>query len=600
MGARRLPIYPIIDTLRSYDMKDLPHDLVAGLTVSVVDLPQSMAFALIAGVPPVYGIYTAIFLAFLGGLFTSSRFLSVGPTNTQSLLIAATVSRLTADPAVYVQLVVALSLLKGILQLGFAALRVGRFVRFVSAPVMVAFTAGAGVLIFAEQVPHFLGEPARSGPRVLPGVLDVGRHVLAHLDAVQPGAVLLGLTALAILFLSRRISRAIPGPLLAVAVSGGLVASGVVSGVEIVGPLPHGLPGFQVPHLDLHTVEVLLPGALALALLGMLESVAIAKSIAQRTGQRIDADQEFFGQGFANLVGSFFQCMPGSGSFSRTALQYAVGARTRVASLFCAVMNAAFFLALAPLAHDIPLAALAAILFFVAYKLVDWRALRAVARAGRGDLVTAAVTFGAALLLPLTYAIYVGIGLHLLLALDRAGHLHVRQLVPQGDGGFRERTVQAPGDLEAQDVLVLQLEGDLFFGVADELDDHLRAVLAGAGTPSGGAPAAVVLRLKRSHSLDAHALLVLERFIRAMDAAHRPVLFSGLRPKARRRLQRFGLSDRLCDGCLVDSHERPAAGTAQAVSVARALLSGTGDGTPPTPPDAPPAARPTPPRGGAA
>ncbi|MCA9518369.1 MAG: SulP family inorganic anion transporter, partial [Myxococcales bacterium] len=408
---------PIVRTVRDYRLADLPYDLLAGLTVSVVDLPQSMAFALIAGVPAVYGLYTAIFLAFLGALFTSSRFLSVGPTNTQSLLVAATVARLSDEPATYIQMVVALTLVKGIIQLAFAAARMGQFVRYVSATVMVAFTAGAGVLIFAEQVPAFLGFARTHGEHHLPGVLDVFWDVGAHADVIAWQAILLGVGSLAVILIVKRISHKLPGPLFAVVLSALVVTLAGWDQVGVVGEIPRGLPGFSVPDVDLRTIERLLPGAFALALLGMLESVAIAKSIAHRTGQRIDADQEFFGQGFANLVGAFLQCMPGSGSFSRTALQYTVGARTRVASIFCAIANAVFFLALAPLAFHIPLASLAAILFYVAWKLVDVRSMWRIAKASRRDGAVALATFGSALLLPLTYAIYVGIFLNIALYL---------------------------------------------------------------------------------------------------------------------------------------------------------------------------------------
>ncbi|TNF37760.1 MAG: SulP family inorganic anion transporter [Deltaproteobacteria bacterium] len=564
---RRLatPLMPIVRTFRTYRTRDLPHDLLAGLTVSVVDLPQSMAFAVIAGVPPVYGLYTAIFLAFLGALFTSSRFLSVGPTNTQSLLIAATVSRLTHDPEVYVQLVIALAFVKGAIQLVFAAVRMGQFVRYVSATVMVGFTAGAGVLIFAEQVPNFLGfARSHGGAEHLPGVLDVFRDVAAHVADINPHAVLLGAGSLTVMLVLRRVSEVLPGPLIAVGLSALVVANAGWTDVAIVGALPEGLPAVQLPHLDLPIVEKLLPGALALALLGMLESVAIAKSIAHKTGQRIDADQEFFGQGFANLVGALFQSMPGSGSFSRTALQYTVGARTRVASLFTAFANAVFFLALAPLAYHIPLASLAAILFYVAYKLIDGRAIWRIVRSSRADAVVALVTLASALLLPLTYAIYVGIFLNIALYLKRASQLHLLHMEPISAAGFREHPV-APGDEPEDDILILHLEGDLFFGIADELEDRLRAIEAGPTQ-------VVIFRLKRTHSIDASILFVLDRFVGRMHEGDRHVLMCGVPAGARRAMRGFGLEERIGRDNLWDAVPDTFTTTRAALKHARALI----------------------------
>ena len=572
-GWRRLagPFMPIVRTFQTYRLGDLPHDLLAGLTVSVVDLPQSRAFALIAGVPAVYGLYTAIFMAFLGGLFTSSRFLSVGPTNTQSLLIAATVSRLTHDPQVYIELVIALAFIKGVIQLGFAAARMGQFVRYVSATVMIGFTAGAGVLIFAEQVPAFLGFARSHGAHHLPGVLDVFWDAANHVADIRPHAVILGAGSLAVLLVSRRISEVIPGPLIAVAASAVVVGTVGWDDVAIVAELPRGLPTVSLPHLDASIIDRLLPGALALALLGMLESVAIAKSIAHRTGQRIDPDQEFFGQGFTNLVGSFFQSMPGSGSFSRTALQYSVGARTRVASLLCAASNAIFFLALAPMAYYIPLASLAAILFYVAYRLIDGKAIWRIVRSGRMDAAVTLVTLVSALLLPLTYAIYVGIFLNIALYLKRVGKLHLLQMVPVSAQRFREEALP-PGVESDEEILLLQPEGDLFFAVADELEDRLATI-------EEGPTQVVIFRLKRVHSVDAAILFVLDRFVTRMQETGRHVLFCGVPATVRAAMCGFGLEEKVGAAAVWDAVPDTFTTTRIALERAQTLLD-----TAPAPP----------------
>jgi len=567
MRGLAAPLQPIVRTFRTYDAADFPRDLTAGLTVAVVDLPQSMAFAVIAGVPPVYGIYTAIFLAFLGALFTSSRFLAVGPTNTQSLLVAAIVSRMTSDPDVYLQLVIGLSLIKGLVQLAFAAARMGQLVRYVSQSVMTGFTAGAGVLIFVEQIPPFLGISAHGEGSELPGVLRVLEGIATHLPDTQVRAAALGLGSLAVLAMGRRLPEWVPGPLLAVAGGAATVWLAGWTDVAVVGVLPRGLPSFQLPDINLAQVDALLPGAIAIALLGMLESVAIAKSIAQRTGQRIRADQEFFGQGFANVVGSFLQCMPGSGSFSRTALQYAVGARTRVASMVCAVANAVIFLTLAPAAEHIPRASLAAILFLVAYTLVDVRTIRRILRSGASDAAVCVVTFASALLLPLTYAIYVGIFLNLALYLRRAGQLHMLQMVPLDEGGFHERALEE-GVHHADGVALFQLEGDLFFGVADELADRLREIVRSDAE-------AVVLRLKRSHFMDATVLFVLERFVAEMHGRGGHVLVCGLSPEVRGAMQRFGLEQAIGEGNVFDASASTLSAAREALARAQQLVQHT-------------------------
>jgi SulP family sulfate permease len=561
------PLMPPVRAVKNYKKRDLPADLLAGLTVSVVDLPQSMAFALIAGVPPIYGLYTAIFLAFLGALFTSSRFLSVGPTNTQSLLVAAVVTRLTNDPSVYLQLVLGLTFIKGVIQLAFAAARMGRMVRYVSHSVMIGFTAGAGTLIFVEQVPSFLGLDLSGIEHSLPGLLGAIERIAPHIGATDPRALGIGIGALVVILIAPRLSRFIPGPLLAIAASGIVVSvAGWTAGdLRLIGTLPRGLPSPSLPDLSLAQTEALLSGALALALLGMLESVSIAKSIAYRTGQRIDADQEFFGQGFANVIGSFFQCMPGSGSFSRTALQYVVGAKTRFASVFCALFNALIFLALAPLAHDIPLAALAAILLVVAIKLIDVQNIARVMRASRGDGLVCVATYLSALLLPLAYAIYFGIFLNIALYLRRAGRLHLAELVETADGRFMERPFEPNSD-DSPEILFLQIDGPLFFAVVDELSDRLGAI---AESPTE----VVILRLKRVHHVDANALFALERFVETMRGGGDHVILCGVRPELAERMKRFGATERIGEENIYLQSDSLHTGAKKALARARAIVA---------------------------
>jgi SulP family sulfate permease len=573
------PLAPLAQTLRTYQAPDLKHDLLAGLTVAAVDLPQSMAFALVAGVPPIYGLYTTIVMGSLGSLLTSSPLLSVGPTNTQSLLIAAIVSRLTTDPALYLQLVFGLTLLKGLLQLGFAAARMGRLVRYVSRSVMVPFTAAAGVLVVVGQLPGLLGLPSGGVGHHLPGVLGAAQRIAPHLAEVNPRSLGLGAGVLLGLLATQRWPKAAPAPLLAVTGSALWVwlAGWTEADTPLVGTLPHGLPGFTLPQVSAAQLEALLPGALAIALLGMLESVMIGKAIAQQAGGAIDADQEFFGQGLANVVGAFFQCIPGSGSFSRTALQYRVGARTRLAGVFCAGFNALFFFSLAPFARHIPLASLAAILVLIGAGLVDLRALVRIGRASRPDAVVCWVTLLAALMLPLTYAIYVGIFLSLALHLRHASRLHLHELTPNDQGGFEERPLLATA---RRGMVFVQLEGDLFFALADDLAEQLTRV------EHSGVKVAI-FRLKRTRWIDASVLFTLERFVAAMHARGGHVLLCGVRPELRLRLRHFGLERAIGEQNVFETEPGVFASAKRALRRAHELV---GPGSLPplgsTPPDA--------------
>ncbi len=568
-----------VRTLRHYQFKNLPHDLMAGATVSVVDLPQSMAFALIAGVSPIYGIYTAIIQAALGGLFTSSAFLSNGPTNTQSLLVAAIVTRLAdRGSAHYLTLVIALTLIKGIIQLAFAAARMGNLVRYVSNSVMIGFTAGAGVLIIAEQLPNFLGVHVNHGGDHLPGLIGAAQRLWPELGHVNLHAMGLGLGCLVLLLMLRRLSRFIPEALIAVAGAAAIVWIGgwfqPDTGVMVVGQVGEfhtgfaSLPRFVLPHINMSMVQQLIGGAVALALLGMLESVAIAKSIGLRTGERIDANQEFFGQGVSNLVASFFQCMPGSGSFSRSALQYDAGARTRVCSLVTAGCNAAIIVALASAAWYIPLASLAAILFVVGSTLIDWKNIQRIFRTSPSDAGVCVITFASALLVPLTYAIYIGIFLNIALYLRRAAQLHVAEMVRTPGGPFIERPIRdRRGEKK---VMFIQLEGDLFFGLADELQDRLAAV-ANSGVR------VVILRLKRTHSVDITVLGALKQFVEQMQSHDGHVILCGLRPELHERLENFGLIHQIGEENIFQTRYGVFASAKAAIQRACALLGSSID-----------------------
>jgi SulP family sulfate permease len=533
------PFLPPLRTVRTYSLAKLRRDLIAGLTVSVVEVPQAMAYAVIAGVPPVFGLYTSILQGVIGALLSSSEHMTTGPTNTQSLLIASAVKAIVmpgANDMLYVDLVFTLTIFKGLIQLSFAAARLGDLVRYVSRSVIVGLTAGAGVLIFVGQLPAFLGVDTSTATSRLPGVIGRLHRLLAHLDQANWRAILIGCVVLGIVVGVRMISKLLPGALAGVIISAAIVAlvGWQGGGLPLIAPLPKGLPHFHVPWRGFGYARDLFGGALALAVLGMVESVAIAKSIAVHSGERISANQEFFAQGLKNAISSFFQCIPGSGSFTRSALDHAAGAATRFGAVFNAIFVAIIFLLLADKARFIPLTSLAAVLFVIAWGLIDWRYMRRLARTSRSDAVVCFTTFAATLLAPLEYAIFIGIFLNLALYLRRASRLQMTEMVMAGTGSFFELPLQDRSG--TKQVLFLQLEGQLFFGVADELEERL-ARLARGGTR------VFIFRLKRTHSIDSTVLGVFERFTRQVRAEGGHVILCGLHPESMRVLGAYGLLD---------------------------------------------------------
>ncbi|MEM7680811.1 MAG: SulP family inorganic anion transporter [Planctomycetota bacterium] len=508
---------------------------MAGLSVAVVAVPQAMAYALIAGVPPVYGLYTVIVQAALGAVFNSQKFLSVGPINTQALLTASIVQRLSGseDPATYLGYVVTLTLLKGLIQLAMASLRLGHLVRFVSQSVVVGFTAGAGVLIAVGQVPSLLGFSASRTDADWPGLVGAVQRTVRGLEQTSATSVGIGLGCLAVLWIAQRTHRMAPGPLLAVLAGAAAVA---LIGAERaafarVPEMPSGFR-FEWPGLRLDQPDALVAGAVALALLGLLEAYSIGRSIGQRTGERVSANAELFGQGVVNFLSYPLWCIPGSGSFSRSALNHRAGAKTAFSSLFASGFVLIAFLMLADSARLIPMASIAAVLFVIAYGLIDWRYVRRIRKADPADAAVCVATFAATLLAPLQYAVFLGIFLNLALYLRRASQLHLIQMSPTGHGPFTERPIHDRSGRER--VLLLQVEGNLFFAQADALADALASV-AQSGTQ------AAVLRLKRTHSIDATCLDCLERFVLDMQERGKHVVLCGVTGEMDHRLRRFGL-----------------------------------------------------------
>jgi SulP family sulfate permease len=549
---RRVALQPIAD-LRSYTAARCRADLLAGLTVAVVGVPQAMAFALIAGVAPIYGLYGLMVQLFIGSLFTSVPRLSIGPTNTLSLLTAAVATRLVPDAVgtQYVQLVVVLAFVTSVFQLVLAAARLGTLVRYVSHSVVVGFTAGAGVLIAAKQVPNFMGLPAHRAEHHWPGLIGAVQDVIPVVDQWNWRAMVIGVAVVTVMLICRRISRLVPGAFIAVVIASIIVVvagwhhtpadAAAESAAQAAVPLVRELPqGRTIPTFRLWSIprgipwDSLLGGALALALLGLLEGVAIARSLTARSGEPVNANQEFFTQGITNAVSSFFQCYPGTASFSRSALNDMAGAATRWAGVMTSLIVLMILLVAGPLARFIPLAALAGILIVVACGLIEWRALLRMLRTSRGDTIVCLATFLATLSVSLEYAVFVGIGLNIALYLKRAGRLHVREMIHAHGGAYHEMPLSdATG---ARSVVFLSLEGDLFFGVADELQERL-AQLERSGVR------VVVLRLKRTHLIDSTVLAVLDQFARSMQVRGGHVVLCGVSEEIHRVLIGFGLAD---------------------------------------------------------
>jgi SulP family sulfate permease len=453
-------------------------DLIAGLTGGLILVPQGVAFATIAGMPPEYGLYAAMLPAVIAALWGSSWHLVSGPTTAISIVVFATMSPLAeAGSAAYVQLVLSLTFLVGVFQLLLGVFRFGTLVNFVSHTVVVGFTAGAAVLIAASQVKNFFGIAIPRGSsvaKVLQGLAENVGHINLFITAVAVVTVVSCVAA-------KRWWPKVPHMIVGM-VSGSVLAFGLnaqwgleLTGITSIGALQIGLPPLSMPDLSAGTLQQLAPIAFAVALLALTEAVSIARAMALKSGQRIDGNQEFIGQGLSNLAGSFFSGYASSGSFNRSGLNLAAGAKTPLAAVYSAVFLLLIMLFLAPLAKYLPVAAMAGILFVVAWGLIDFHAIGETMRASRSEATILFATLIATLTIELEFAIYIGVGLSLLMYLKRTSQPSLDDVKPvpgQMPPAFSDST----GLEDCPQLKIVRINGSIFFGAANHLQEALQRI----------------------------------------------------------------------------------------------------------------------------
>ena len=453
-------------------------DALAGLTGGLILVPQAVAFATIAGMPPEYGLYAAMLPAVVAALWGSSWHLVSGPTTAISIVVFATMSPL-AEPgsAQFVALVLTLTFFVGVFQLLLGILRLGTLVNFVSHTVVVGFTSGAAVLIAASQVKNFFGLPIPRGA----SVAAVLQGLFAHLAEVQPWILLVALVTLLVCALSKYLWPRLPHMIVGM-VAGSALAAALnawlgpqATGLSSIGALSIGFPPRSSPDWSWDTAQRIAPIAAAVALLALTEAVSIARAMALSSGQRIDGNQEFIGQGLSNIVGAFFSGYASSGSFNRSGLNYVAGAQTPLAAVFSAGFLLLIMLFLAPLAQYLPTAAMAGILFVVAWGLIDTTQIVETWRASRSEFGVLLATFLATLTLQLEFAIYVGVGLSLILYLRRTSQPGVEDVKPV-PGRSTPIFSTDTGLPDCPQLKIVRINGSLFFGAVNHLQEAFQAI----------------------------------------------------------------------------------------------------------------------------
>jgi SulP family sulfate permease len=563
-------IPPLFKSLRNYDRALLRADLWAGLTIAAVAIPQCIAFALLIGVPVPAVVASAIVGTVLCSLFCSSRHLVVGPTNTISIILASALLTLAAEPLAPLQKVLLIGFLMGAIQLAAGLSGLGKITQFVSRSVIVGYTTAVGILIAVGQLGSLLGVD-RAPDVSLPGTL---RHLITSFFTLNLNQVT-AITGLAALFLILTLRRWRPRwpdglPVLLLAGTASYIFNLQNYGVAVVGDLgaiSGGIPLFSGFPLNADTAR-LIPEitsiAVAAAILGMLESVTVAKSLAAKTGQPIDPNQELIGMGVGNLVGSGFGATPGSASFLRSAANLQSGGRTQWSVVASGVFVLLIVVAISPVLAYIPIAAIAAYLVVIAVRLFQPSQIFLVRHSTSADAAVFWISLIAALFLKLDTAIFVGIGVSLVFFLQKASAPALTEHAFNDVGQLAE--IDSPAERNNAQISIVHVEGDLFFGAADIFQDGVRRLAADPNIR------VFILRMKNARHLDATTVMALDQLHDYLKSENRHLLISGVHGDVALVLKRSGLAARIGLENMFPAEENPTLATKKALQRAQQLL----------------------------
>lgn len=533
-------LLPFMAWLPNVNRHTLRVDVPAGITVALVAIPQSLAYAQLAGLPPYYGLYAALIPTVVGALFGSSAQLSTGPVALTSLLTAASIAPLAASGGEqYVQYAVAVALLSGLFQVAFGVLRLGVLMNLLSHPVLMGFVNAAALLIGLSQLASLLGLPAPATGHVLTDAWQT----LASMDSSHVPSLAFSACAIGILLAFRRFAPRWPGVLVTVAI---LTAASYLldyagRGGRIVGDIPHGLPGFGLPSTPWDTWIELLPAAFAIAVISFMEAMSSAKIAAVKTASRWNENQELIGQGLAKIAAAFSQTMPVSGSFSRSALNLASNAATAMSSLISALCVLLALLFLTPLLRHLPVPVLAAIIVVALWSLINLRALRNAWRASLDDALAAALTFGATITFApqIQNGIFTGILASLALFVYRRMWPRLTVVEPDSAELARELPQWAPQQLQSI-VGLVRFDASLVFVNVSYFEDAVLGL-----EQRFPRLRYVIVSAQAINSLDASGVETLSTLTDGLGKRGITLIVSGVKPQVQAVLERTGLLERI-------------------------------------------------------
>jgi SulP family sulfate permease len=470
-------VFPFLAWFKYLTKENIKADFFAGLTGAVIVLPQGVAFATIAGLPPEYGLYTAMVTPIVAALFGSSHHLVSGPTTAISIVVFSAISHhAEVGTPEFVSLALTLTFLAGVYQLAFGIARLGALVNFVSHTVVIGFTAGAAILIATSQLKHITGIFVPKGESFLHTWVDI----LSGIPDTNIYLFIIAMVTLVTALLVKKYTPKMPNLLFGM-VAGSLVAlvfQNFTSDITLVGEIPAHLPPLSKPEFSLATIRMLAPEAFAVALLGLIEAVSISRAVATRSNQRIDASQEFVGQGMSNIVGSFLSSYAGSGSFTRSGINYEAGAKTPLSAIFAALALMIIVLLIAPLMGYLPIASMGGVILLVAYNLIDGHHIKQILRFSKSESAILLTTFFATLFLELEFAIYLGVLLSLILFLAKTTTPQIPTLTidTSPDGNRKLMNIDIKPMKQCPQLKIIRIDMSVYFGSINHIQKRIARI----------------------------------------------------------------------------------------------------------------------------
>jgi len=453
--------------------KSWKDDIIAGITGTIIVIPQAVAFAMIAGLPPIYGFYTAMITPIIAALFGSSYHLISGPTTTSSIVVFAVISKFSnpeTELEAFISLAILLSFMAGVIKLLMGLAKMGKLVNFVSHSVVIGFAAGAGILIAFKQLKHVFGIKVPLGS----SFYEIINYIITHIEETNIYVLVVALGTLLLAFIIKKIKYISMLYMLIAMILGSVLAillGGNLHGIETVGNVPSNLPPFKIPAFDFEDMRLLTTGAITLALLGLVEAVSIARAVGLHSHQKLDNNQEFIGQGLSNIISSFFSSYASSGSFTRSGVNYQAGAKTPMAAIISAVGLMFVVLFFAKYASYLPKPAMGGIILLVGYNLIDFHHIKQIIKSSKREFIVLMVTLLGTLFLELETALFSGILLSLFFYLEKTSKPNIATFGKNINDKFiniiRDETAK-----ECPQLKIIRIDGSIYFGAVEGISNY--------------------------------------------------------------------------------------------------------------------------------